>query len=267
MGVAESAVVVLLGDGEGGTPRAPKGVPDPNVSPAAPPPADPVEPWPVFLGRVQRIDGGTPPFAVLPSARPYAGVRAAEVDSPAPDGPRLLLGPDAAYPDTDFAIFADPAAPPQLEVANGDLCVRTTARLEQDLTVGGALELLGGQEPAVAPGGSWRLVHVKPAGGSGAAVEQLRVQIPVAAAGPPNEVAIGTYDAQAKAFHAILTVADTGRVTVDGDLVVKGNLSPTLAAAALQAALSGDTAHAQMLAANLKASDPATAAQLRAWLL
>jgi hypothetical protein len=182
-------------------------------------PRDNLHPWPVYLGTITR-DPASPakPPVITTDDRPYVGVRAARVLTPAGDA-HLDLG-------LDVAVYAGTDGKPVLRWAHRD---GQPGQLEVGgaLSLGGDLQVDGGRVvlPQPPPTGTkdspgWQLDHVTTTR-AGVTIEQLRLALgDPAAAGNSTELVIGCFTNGQ--FKPCLTVGADGTVTVHGNLVVEG---------------------------------------------
>jgi hypothetical protein len=157
----ERAEVVIERGGARPDPRHPPGVPPAAFEePLLATPDDPVQRWPVYLGRVTMdiSDRGDATYQVDDAGRVYAGLNAELIDHPGHGG-RVELGrrpvtPDtrqvgdkeytyAAGPQRDFAVFADstPSAvlQPTLAVYDTATQIRGVTEVHGDLVLDGAM--------------------------------------------------------------------------------------------------------------------------------
>jgi hypothetical protein len=222
--------------------RAPETVPagDLGFDASRPPPDDPSQDWPVFLGQVTRDPANADqPYVVDPDGRPYVGLVGEAVL--APSGRALVqLSAELDADPYRFAVYvpdAETAADrrkPRLAVTRGVAGAAGGVELRGDTTLHGNLSLAGravelqpGPERA-ATDPSWRLYHVQDITTDH---HELRIEIPStpgaqAGQGPPqpNQVVVGSWSAEEERFVPCLTVAADGTVTVHGKLVVTGQV-------------------------------------------
>ncbi len=184
-------------------------------------PRDNLHPWPVYLGTITRDPAAPTKAPVIAGDRPYVGVRAATVTTPAGDA-RLDLG-------LNVALYAGTDGKPVLRWAHGDgeprqLEVGGALSLGGDLRVDGGRVVLPNHLPTeVKDSPGWQLDHVT-TDRSGTTVEQLRLAIgDPATAGNATELVIGCFTSGS--FKPCLTVGADGTVTVHGNLVVEGELT------------------------------------------
>jgi hypothetical protein len=217
--------------------QRPPGVPggDLPFPPSRMPPDDPTREWPVFLGQIHRSPGQAPrPYAYRAdgSGRPYVGARAARIEPPwsAPQGARVELDPSQGTALELSALDPTGARKTVLAVSDtGNVEHSGWARVDGELRVGGGRVTL---DADTAPTGSdWRVYH---AAVPGAAPDELRIEIGAS----PGRVVIGSWSATRNAFVPHLTIEDSGRVVVAGDLRVQGQVTAT-GATLLKAYLDG----------------------------
>ncbi len=195
------------------------------------PPDDPGLQWPVFLGRFieEKTDDGKPPkYHVDFSDRPYIGLVGTKIQSP--DG-SISLGLDSSEGDTD-------KEPTTLCLRN-EIAKRSLFAIDHqgEIDVFGRLNLHGGLD---LKGGGIELASMPLIEDQGennedtpkttsepwliyrhtGEKEQLRLDI-----GPENgELVIGSWSEKEKKFNALMTFSAEGKVTVHGDLIVKGSI-------------------------------------------
>ncbi|MCP4658127.1 MAG: hypothetical protein GY856_22175 [bacterium] len=238
--------------------RRPPGVPEKDLDfgPHRMPPDDPLQEWPVYLGRIRhQPDDEDEPFLIDPRGRPYAAVVGEQILSPWDDGTRVELGAEAPGERDRFAVYLPSAEAsgepePRLEIAaDGEVGIRGRT------TVGGGLNVAGGAVDFHAGGARapeevptahpWQVYLRELESGE----RELRIEIEGAGDGT-NRAVIGTFSEEEGAFQPILSVADNQTVTVHGDLVVEGllirgkrrpepNVSPEAEAYLLSGYLSG----------------------------
>jgi predicted flap endonuclease-1-like 5' DNA nuclease len=205
---------------------------DLDFGPTRTPVDDPAQPWPVYLGLVERTADGT--LRVDLEGRPYAGLVGEFVRSPS--GKALLqVGAERVDDPNRFAVYLDPDEEPPSPLPlpgklpdlaieeNGEIKIYHDTTLYGDLTVdGGAVILEGGPEYDAAQ--PWRFYHTVADSETspGVQIEQLRVEM--APQGSPGEVVIGHWSAQKKKFVPCLTVDNDCLVTVHGSLEVQGSM-------------------------------------------
>jgi hypothetical protein len=217
--------------------RAPEGVAaaDLSFSPARTPPED--EEWPVYLGRLVRdLTNKQQPYTADQADRPFVGLVGESVA--APSGRAFLqVGAESAEDENRFAVFvkgadADPLpARPQLSVDRaGNLSVDEDASFYGDLTVaGGAIEFEAGAARTLAQ--PWSVYHVEDATNG---THELRVEMARAAAPAArgnNRVVVGAWfkgpddqGQEKEEFHPCLIIDDNCTVTVQGNLIVLGQI-------------------------------------------
>lgn len=252
--------------------------PDANVSPERPPPDDPTQEWPIFLGKIEwraadADPAGIPAWQIDLSERRYAGLVAEQIVSPAQGTRRTLIQNGSApglapYP---FAVYVWDGTEPGPDEASPALGVdkEVLALNAGRVTLGGDLVLVNGaalqfQANAIAAdanaagtdalGQAWRIYQYFKAAaltttGKGANAPKLvsadadgyANELRVAMAGAPagfNSVAIGRWTDKGL-FDPVLTITDTGDVTVKGNLKVTGTITARLVQAPLADAGSG----------------------------
>ncbi len=214
--------------------RQPKGVPqaDYNFDATRSPVDAPSSPWPVFLGQVTR--SGTdaqPTYVVNPADRPYAGLVGEAVIAPS-GAARLQIGKpqDSTKKNqfTGFGVFVPPSADlAALEIdTGGGISLRGDSQLYGNLTINnGALEFVVGTAAAPPP------VPVQPNQAAqpwkiylDSSARELRIEMAAGAGDGSNSVAIGAFDNDKKQFMPCFTVDDQCNVTVEGDLIVNGQI-------------------------------------------
>lgn len=237
-----------------GTPahRQPEAVPenDLDFAPFRVPPDDPAQSWPIFLGQIQRNKGAPVSYTIDSTGRPYAGLVGEQIKAPSGLAWVQVGTAEDADAKSRFAVFlqkdrcVDPDAPPLPRLAideDGRIDLRGDTTVYGDLTVdGGAVEFNVGYAETPQP---WRVYRVQYKGdlppdpvapaGAGAAgkdvgFDELRIEMAapvVRHAGDPkqrNQVVIGAWSDQQSKFVPCLTIADDCSVTVQGNLIVKG---------------------------------------------
>jgi hypothetical protein len=226
--------------------RRPEGVLPGDVSfpPHLDSPDDPARFFPVYLGSITRaVEEGDPPAIDL-RGRPYAGLVAEGIAAPSGRAAVQIGAQDDTDPNR-VAVYV--ALDDPVEAAQPRIAFRTdgTAELRGDSTIAGNLALHGGAAE-FQPGDErdaneppWRIYHVEDAAQD---THELRIEMARAAAGGTpglNQVVIGSWrkavddtGAETEAFHPCLTIADDGTVTVHGNLVVMGSVTPNAGDAA-----------------------------------
>jgi len=179
------------------------------------PPDDPAQQAPLFVGQLRRPDRVGDPPIVDESGRTYVGLNASAVT--AADGTARI---ELAGDDGPFALYAgtDPAQLSRRLALDpgGQLTVDDGLSVGGDLTLGGQLTFLPGDQEA----SGWGVQLVSVASES---VSELRVQMGPASGSQTRRTVIGVV-AQGGSFTPLLTIADDGTVTVNGDMVVNGTV-------------------------------------------
>jgi hypothetical protein len=226
--------------------RHPEGVAagDRDFPPQLDPPDEPSRFFPLYLGTIVRgAKPGKPPAVDL-RGRPYAGLVGEGITAPSGRAAVQIGTQDETDPNR-VAVYvalddADEARRPRLAFrADGTAELRGDTSIEGNLALrGGGAEFQAGSERA-ADAPPWRVYHLENADDD---THELRIEMPrPAAGGTPglNQVVIGSWrkavddtGAETEAFHPCLTVADDGTVTVHGNLVVNGTVTPLAGAAA-----------------------------------
>jgi hypothetical protein len=179
------------------------------------PPDDPAEQAPLFVGQLRRPDRAGDPPIIDESARAYVELNASAVT--AADGTaRLELagddGPFALYVGSDSENLSR-----RLAVGpDGQLTVDDGLTVDGELTLGGQLAFAPGTQPSNA----WGVQLVAMASES---ASELRVQMGPASGSQTRRTVIGVAG-QGGSFKPLLTIAEDGTVTVDGDMVVNGTV-------------------------------------------
>jgi hypothetical protein len=220
--------------------RQPKGVPDSAIpfDPSQTPPDDPRLVWPVFLGQVTwDPKNQDQPYSVDPADRPCVGLVGEGIVAPSGRA-WMQIGAERATDANRFAVVipeaesgsSDQAPQPRLAIdTSGAVSIRGETTVQGDLTVaGGAVALLAG--PARSPDAPWpwHIYHVED---EKQARHELRIEM---GASGGNQVVVGSWSAQDKAFQPCLTIADDCTVTVHGNLVVEGRIEQAAPAATPQ---------------------------------
>jgi hypothetical protein len=224
------------------SPSMPDEVPagDLDFSPDRPPPDDPEDRWPVFLGRIDYRDGK---WEVDLSERLYAGLVAERIVSrrDAAEGWRTVVvtGGEPARPDDRFVIRTEvPGGPKEGHTwlaVRGDEKGSEIELGASRVQVNGDLVLQGGAAVEFQPtfpaqsngtessgGESWRMYHHFGVNGKDF-TDEMRITIPSSSA-KTNSVAIGSFS-DGK-FVPILTVKDDKSVEINGTLTVLGKITP-----------------------------------------
>ncbi len=179
------------------------------------PPDDPAQQAPLFVGQLRRPDRAGDPPIIDESGRPYVELNASAVS--AVDGTVRI---DLAADEGPFALYAG-TDPSQLSrrlalAPDGQLTVDNGLTVQGQLTLGGQLTFA----PAAQGASAWGVQLVSIPSES---VSELRVQMGPASGSQARRTAIGVAG-QGGSFKALLTIADDGTVTVNGDMVVNGTV-------------------------------------------
>jgi hypothetical protein len=232
-------------------PRQPVDVPAANwnFTPTRIPPDNPLDDWPVYLGRVERKQDKPPngPFIYTPdlTRRPYAGLVGEVIAHPSGRA-RVQIGSSQFQTPDDirFAVFIEDserkdsaeassqnnsAENARLEInKKGDTLIRGTTTVEGDIHVsGGGVEFGAGK--SYKPEQPWRFYRVAASQDEDGKLspEQWRLVLD-----PGGEFSIGFFSSQDKKYKHCLRVhrspsddADQGwTVSIEGDLHVKGRV-------------------------------------------
>jgi hypothetical protein len=210
--------------------RKPLDVPvaDWDFGPTQAPPDEPDRRWPVYLGRIERVDNE---FQINLGGRPYAGLVGEFLRSPS--GRALVqVGAEKPHDPNRFAVYlaSDDGAcsPASLSTREPEFAIEASGdvRIYNDTTLYGNLLIDGGAaifEGDAAPESAqpWQIYHSIAASKTddGVTEEQLRVEM---ASFGPSEVVIGYY--QQQAFVPCLTIRNDCTVTVHGNLEAQGGM-------------------------------------------
>ena len=232
-------------------PRRPPEVPGPDLDfgPGLEPPDDPRQEWPVYLGRVA-VGHGDPktPYsinAIEPVELAYAGLVGAGIQAPWSSDVWMQIGDQEASVGRRFAVrLADDAGVPVDRLSldrQGGIDLR--GRLKVSAAGAGApgrdghLAIVGPVEAGVSGPGvelstkpepelaaPWQLYRTRLGEGT-AAIEQLRIEtLNPGDEGDPARHEVVFRDLGRTGQSAVLTVRSDGKVIIDGDLVIEGQL-------------------------------------------
>ena len=211
---------------------------------------DPTRRWMIYLGRFERKrrPDRTYEYKAVLDNRPYAGLVAEAIVTPWEGGPRIDLGADSTKLrdqaiDPLFAVsFAKPGDQdgrdlPIFEVRKGGV-----TKVRGKTTVVGSIRVAGGgvrfETTGAAPTpnewGIFRTSAKEAFGNETKDFADLRIVAGSSAIGA-QRVVIGAWDAD-NGWHPCLTVESDGTVTVHGDLVVEGDVSPRLVVSQVKSA-------------------------------
>jgi hypothetical protein len=223
--------------------RRPEGVTERDVhfDATRAPMLDPAALWPVYLGKVSRIrpadnGRGNSPLDVEidPTGRPYAGARAESIESPT-GHVAVRLGTDSGL---SFEVELN-GNENVFSVSDTKTECRGDVHVTGGVRVHGTLDFPRAKsEPVQEASGQEAPTEIGDNGGicrvyrwsdkdtrDGSMVDELRIVIPRSdQEDKPNSVQIGAWSDDAGEFVPGLTVNEGGRVTVAGDLEVKGRL-------------------------------------------
>jgi hypothetical protein len=233
-------------------------------TPNRPPPDEPQQDWPVFLGQVERTrpkPGKPYVYSFDLDGRPYTGLVGEAVSAPSGRA-RVRIGAEKEADPYRFAVFvpnAGPASddPPRLGIdKDGKVEIQGETSLHGDLTMkGGAVEFSVGtaiDPPVSETAAPWRIYRVKKTEGEvgqDKTTHQLRIEMDTGN-DAENEVVVGAWSEEEKKFVPCLTVNDECGVIVHGNLVVKGLIDEPQKRAIRQ---TGITAKQSEIAATLSA--------------
>jgi hypothetical protein len=182
--------------------------------------------WPIFLGTVKYNAANTQqPYSIDLSKRPYAGLVGESVIDPA-GSTKLQIGAEDLSDPNRFAVFipasdTDPGVARLAIQKDGTVKVRGQTTMSGNVTVsGGTIQVGVGPDTSPQP---WRIYRVQETDATATEHNELRIEMEGGGSGN-NQVVIGAWSAQDSKFKPCLTVADTGTVTVAGNLVIMGKL-------------------------------------------
>ena len=189
--------------------------------------------FPVFLGQIQRnIEEDPPTYSANMDNRPYVGAAAEEIVA-ASGRARVQIGAEAEDDPLRFSVTVGDESEPRFEISKGgELTLRGETTLADNFTIErGALEFVAGNAcPTSAQ--PWTLYQCHQTGYD-SNTEFLRIELPEG--GGLNRFVVGSWSEEEGGFKPILTLADSGQVTVHGNLKVKGLLEANIVPPGLSA--------------------------------
>ncbi|MCA9910094.1 MAG: hypothetical protein KC519_15660, partial [Anaerolineae bacterium] len=190
--------------------------------------------WPIFLGRIQRVQGNEVTYKVELGGRPYAGLMAGEVRRPG-DQARIVLGAGA---DPSFAVHVPAEAKEaSLEIRKENIHLRGKTTVYGDVNVqGGTWKFNETQVEEVAhPWGVYVTTPKADADQSNTDEPEMRIELNATLTGGDNSqvaeplgsrFAVGVWSEEKNDFIPILQVSENGYVRVFGTLVANEYAKP-----------------------------------------